>query len=54
MFLVGGTADMTTSITYFSINGIIKQGVLSDKAHLTDPEELVNIFNKNFDRLLLE
>jgi hypothetical protein len=52
MFLFGGIANLTTSITFFSLNGILKQGIVSDEAHIPYPVELINIFNNNFKKIL--
>mmetsp|Transcript_21313 Transcript_21313/g.20459 ORF Transcript_21313/g.20459 Transcript_21313/m.20459 type:complete len:98 (+) Transcript_21313:577-870(+) len=52
IYVVGGMGDMTTGLSFLSINGKIKQSLISDVVHVPNPQELVDIFDKNFHQIL--
>eukprot|EP00350_Pseudokeronopsis_sp_OXSARD2_P006091 CAMPEP_0170545466 /NCGR_PEP_ID=MMETSP0211-20121228/3864_1 /TAXON_ID=311385 /ORGANISM="Pseudokeronopsis sp., Strain OXSARD2" /LENGTH=63 /DNA_ID=CAMNT_0010849397 /DNA_START=594 /DNA_END=782 /DNA_ORIENTATION=- len=39
MFFSGGHGSMTTIVSIFSINGVIKMGMMSDKVHVPDAQQ---------------
>ena len=52
MFFVPGFGTLGAGISIISLADILKVGCISDESRIAEPKELMEIFNRNLDKIL--